>query len=69
MAERPEIEIDAQKGQRALLYVRTPDGQDWIAAAILSDLTPIGPETLHSAPRPVSPGEDMQLVNFVVVLE
>jgi hypothetical protein len=64
-----EIEIDSQKGQKALLYLRTPDGQDWVAAAVLSDMTPIGPETLATEPREINPGEDIKLINFVVVLE
>lgn len=59
------FEVDSAEGQRALLYLRSADGKDWICGAVLSELWPQG----HASPqRPIVPDEQMQLVEFKVVI-
>lgn len=65
MSVEQELEIDPQEAQRALLHLRTPDGQEWVAAAILSTMSPVG----GGVERLVTPGEDIRLLSFTIVEE
>jgi hypothetical protein len=59
-----EIEVDMQ-GQTALLHIKTPDGLEWVAAAVLSELHPVD----HEAPtRRIEPEEELRLMEFKVVV-